>query len=60
MTLKRELEQLCSGEMKEFDQGGAYQILVHEKDEIEQQRQEYERKYGNLMDAYSVRINFFI
>ena len=57
LALKRELEQLHSGKMKEFDHGNAYQRLLFERDEIERQRKEYELKYGSLMDAYSVRIN---
>ena len=60
VTLKRELEQLHSGKMKEFDHDNAYQRLLLERDEIEGQRKEYELKYGNLMDAYSVRIIYYL
>ena len=51
--LKRELHHVRSEKMEEYDD---HRRLLLERDEIERQRKEYELKYGDLMDAYSVRI----
>jgi len=55
VTLSREIEQLRLKKMKEFDHRGEYQRLINEKEEIERRRIEYEVKYSDLLDSYTVR-----
>ena len=55
VKLEREIDQLLSQTMGGGDHTEDYIRVCQEKDEIEQQRADYEVKYSTLMDDYKVR-----
>jgi len=56
VKLNREMEQLRLAKMKEFDHRGEYQRLMNEREDMERLKIEYEAKYSDLLDSYTVRI----